>query len=171
MVRYVKKDVRLWELLKKYRYPALILVLGLMLMLLPGGKKDGQEDQEAVPEPGEENQLEQFSRQLETLLSGIQGAGEVRLLLTLETDGQTSYLTDSAENQGADSTQTQRQAVLARVDGNDQPVVRERTYPTFRGALVLCQGGDDPSVRLSVKEAVSSLTGLGMDRITVLSMN
>ena len=40
-------------------------------------------------------------------------------------------------------------------------------YPTYRGALVVCQGGDRADVRLAVIEAVSVLTGLSSDRITV----
>ena len=40
-------------------------------------------------------------------------------------------------------------------------------YPTYRGALVVCQGGDRADVRLTVTEAVASLTGLSADRITV----
>ena len=39
--------------------------------------------------------------------------------------------------------------------------------PQFRGALVVCAGGDDPGVRLQVIRAVSALTGLGSDCITV----
>ena len=39
--------------------------------------------------------------------------------------------------------------------------------PTYRGALVVCQGGDRADVRLAVIEAVSVLTGLSSDRITV----
>ena len=44
------------------------------------------------------------------------------------------------------------------------------TYPQFRGALVVCQGGGDPAVRLAVIEAVSALTGLGSDKISVVKL-
>ena len=33
---------KLWQGLKKYRYAALVLLLGLALLLLPGGKKTTQ---------------------------------------------------------------------------------------------------------------------------------
>ena len=39
---------------------------------------------------------------------------------------------------------------------------------TYRGALVVCQGGDQAAVRLAVTEAVMALTGLPADRITVV---
>ena len=49
----------------------------------------------------------------------------------------------------------------------DEAVVVCRQYPTYRGALVVCQGGDRAEVRLAVTEAVSVLTGLSADRVTV----
>jgi len=39
--------------------------------------------------------------------------------------------------------------------------------PTYRGALVVCQGGGQADVKLAVTEAVAVLTGLPADRITV----
>ena len=35
------------------------------------------------------------------------------------------------------------------------------------GAAVLCQGGDDPLVRLRLTEALTALTGLSSNRVTV----
>ena len=49
----------------------------------------------------------------------------------------------------------------------DAPVVTRTVYPTYRGALVVCQGGDRADVKLAVTEAVAALTGLSADRITV----
>ena len=55
------------------------------------------------------------------------------------------------------------------VDGTegDGTVVVRTVYPTYRGALVVCQGGDRPEVKLAVTEAVAALTGLSADRVTV----
>jgi len=38
------------------------------------------------------------------------------------------------------------------------------------GAVIVCQGADDPQVRLSIVDAVSKVTGLGSDKISVLKM-
>lgn len=172
MVEYVKKGT--WnipfEKLKKYRYPALILALGLLLLLLPTGRKaeTPQQDAEKTPQAVGNFELETFTREAERLLSELPGAGEVRLLLTLDTDGQWDYLSDSTQSQGNGVSQVQNQAVLVTRDGDQSPVTVTRSYPSFRGAVVLCRGADSPSLTLSLKEALSSLTGLGMDKITVL---
>lgn len=38
------------------------------------------------------------------------------------------------------------------------------------GAVVVCQGADQPSVRLDVTNAVAAYTGLGSDQISVIKM-
>ena len=155
--------------LKKYRYPALVLVLGVFLLLIPVGKRADAEDviPPASPE-AEAFDLAAFTRQTETLLSQCRGAGEVHLLLTLDTEGRRDYLLEQRQETGMDREILETQAVLASQSGIQSPVTLEIQMPRFRGAVVLCPGGDSPEVVLGIKEALSSLTGLGLDRITVL---
>ena len=47
-------------------------------------------------------------------------------------------------------------------------LVRQTLEPIYRGAVVLCDGADQSGVRLAIVNAVSSVTGLGADRICVL---
>ena len=173
MVKYVKNGA--WKTplmkLKKYRYPALILALGLLLLLIPtGGIQNKTEELEAQAE-SEEFNLAEFTKETEELLSRIQGAGAVELLLTLETDGQRDFLEDRTQSQSDSTQQSQTETVLVSQNSGESPVVWKRSYPEFRGAVVLCQCADSYSLTLSIKEALSSLTGLGMDKITVLKMN
>jgi membrane peptidoglycan carboxypeptidase len=41
-------------------------------------------------------------------------------------------------------------------------------WPRFTGALIVCEGAGNASVRLALTQAVASLTGLTADRITVV---
>ena len=50
----------------------------------------------------------------------------------------------------------------------DRAVVPIQTMaPEFRGALVVCEGAEEPQVRLEVTKAVCVLTGLGTDCVCV----
>ncbi len=175
MVRHVKKDFleKLTAWGKKYRYPALILVLGLVLLMLPTGEKETETDSDTAAQTVERSdfELEVFTAQTEELLSGISGAGKVKLLLTLETDGVNTYLADETSYEETERRETESQTVLVKQGSDEAPVSVTREFPAFRGAVVLCQGGQDPKVILGIKEAISSLTGLGMDKITVLKMD
>ena len=57
--------------------------------------------------------------------------------------------------------------VLCDGEDGEEVVLLTQYYPSFRGALVVCPGGDDPQVQLAITQAVSALTGLGSDRITI----
>ena len=58
--------------------------------------------------------------------------------------------------------------VVGTGSGTQEVVVTNRVYPRYVGALVVCEGGGSAGVRLAVTQAVSSLTALPSDKITVL---
>ena len=66
--------------LKKYRYAALVLVIGLILITMPTGKeKDNATEVVKQTVPAKQITTEE---QLSALLSKIQGAGTVEVMLT-----------------------------------------------------------------------------------------
>ena len=158
--------LNLGQTLKQFKYPALILCLGLALVLFPTGKK--QEKIDDLPPPVEEQCLEE---QMEDILSCIDGAGRVRVLLTKRTGDETLYQSDEVITKNADNESTTRTTVLTRKSGgSDAPVVRQTVFARYRGALIVCEGADSAQVRLQLVNAVASLTGLSTDRITVIKM-
>ena len=151
--------------LEKFKYPALILLLGLTLILWPSKQKQ-PEAQAPVPEQVES--APSVEEKMEEILSCIDGAGKVRVLLTLRTGDETVYQTDTTSAKGPDSESRSVTTVMA--GSEDVPVVRQTVYGQYRGALIVCQGADSPAVRLQLVNAVAGLTGLPADRITVIKM-
>ena len=60
---------------------------------------------------------------------------------------------------------------VGRGSGTQEVVPLQTLAPEFRGALVVCPGGGDARVRLMLTQAVSALTGLGTDRISICEGN
>ena len=81
-----KLALRWKEALGKYKYVLLVIGLGVVLMALPttGQRDKGQEGAQA---PAEGFNLEAFEEKMERALSQVEGAGEVRVVLTLDSDG------------------------------------------------------------------------------------
>ena len=105
---------------------------------------------------------------MEEVLSCVDGAGQVRVLLTKHSGVETVYQTDETSTRGE---QTESRSLTTVIAGEaDMPVVRQTVYGRYRGALIVCQGADSPSVRLKLVNAVAGLTGLSTDRITVIKM-
>ena len=152
----------------------LAILLGAILLLWPG--KRAESDQSAEPAAlqdadaggpaAEPDQVQSMEDRLRNLLSQIDGAGRVDCILSYATGPQRQFLADTQTD--ASGEELRRETVLVEAaDGTQAPVVVLETWPQYRGALIVCDGGDDPVVRLQITQAVSALTGLGADRITV----
>jgi len=155
--------------LERYKYVLLVIAAGLFLLLLPTAGSDAAEGMAAAAQEEASFQLEGFERQLEEILSRIEGAGETHVVLTLKNDGRRVLAQDS--QRGSDGSLTTDVVTVGRGSGN-QDVVEVQTYtPEFQGALVVCPGGEDPQVQLRLLAAVSALTGLGSDKISICRGN
>ena len=157
---------RIWD---KYKFVALVALAGAVLLLWPGG--DGKTAERASPQAAALVEAE-LQQEMEDILGRIQGVGEVQVLLTVESDGerqlaQDSELSYSGSTAAPEDYSRSSQTVLVDDGSAEAPVVTRTVYPTYRGALVVCQGGDRADVKLAVTEAVAALTGLSADRITV----
>lgn len=153
---------------KKYRYVLLILAIGIVLMCLPGRTNDTPAETEPAVQ---EKTTDDLAEKMEALLSSVEGAGKVKVLLTQSVGEQYIYQSDSdiSENNGSSSERNDT-VIITDSNRNQQAVLSQIIPPSYCGAVILCQGGDQPAVRLAIVEAVSKLTGLGADRICVLKM-
>ena len=164
----IKGVQKLWD---RYKYAILILLVDAGLLLWPGGTEHtaqtGQTAQQMDMISAQELQTE-----LESILGQIQGVGTVRVLLTADSNGE-RQLAQNSELRYSGSTAApedySRASETVLLDGGDREeiMVTQTAYPTYRGALVVCQGGDRADVKLAVTAAVSALTGLPSDRVTV----
>ena len=92
-------------------------------------------------------------------------------MLTLSSGEQIIYQTDSRTVTASGSTTQETQTVFRQTSGSGkEPVVQTTLAPQYQGALVVCDGADSASVRLAIIQAVSSLTGLGSNKIAVVKM-
>ena len=152
--------------LEKYKYAALLLAVGVVLMLLPTGKTKTVQEQAGE---SEDFSLAAMEKQMEQTIGCIQGVGRVKVMLALKSGTELELASDGTATARDAETKTDRQIVkLNRGSGMQDVVVTSRTYPTFQGAVVVCDGAGASTVRLAVTQAVSVLTGLSSDRISVV---
>ena len=155
---------------KKYRLVALILLLGLVLMLLPTG--NDKEETTGQTQTAEMFSLEDTERRMEEILSRINGAGKLQVMLTLKSGARLYLAEDTEEAAEEGSVERKKETVTVnRGSGYEDVVVTQQIYPAYQGAVVVCQGGDKAAVRLAITEAVAALTGLSSDKISVVKWN
>ena len=171
---------KLPAVLERWKYPALLLLLGLALVLWPSGKREAETPTEptaaaeSAEDFGEDYRL-RTEKELAALLSQMEGAGRVKVMLTLKTGPAAHYQTDrSTSRGGAGDRETaeseERTVILDRGSAYDEPALVSTAYPVFQGALILAEGASDPTVRYQLSAAVAALLGLGADQITVVKM-
>lgn len=157
---------KLAEWIKKYKLSILILLIGFILMVLPLNIQS--DNKRTVQETIKEQKLEQ---KLSDALSQMSGAGKVKVILTMSAGEEVIYQTNEDTNENDSSIQKKIDTVTITDSSRNQAgLVRQINPERYEGAIVLCQGADDPRICLLIVEAISKATGLGANKISVLKM-
>lgn len=155
------------SIIKKFKFPILIVAVGLLLMAMPSLKTENKPQEQKQSETMQNT----FDENLARLLSQVQGAGNVKVLLTTAEGEETVYQTDVDQNKNNDSENNRSDTVtLTKSDREQQGLIRQIKAPIYRGAIIVCQGADSADVRLALVDAVSKITCLRSDQISVLKM-
>jgi stage III sporulation protein AG len=164
-LEFTQLKERIYSFIKQNKYVLVIAVIGVLLLL-----PETEGKVEAVVHEPEAPTLS-IEQQLSKLLSTMDGAGKVEVLLTQAVGEEIVYQKDMNESISHNGTDSEVSTVI--VSGSDRSetgLICKVNPPIYLGAVILCQGGNDPSVRLAIVEAVSRATGLGADKISVLKM-
>lgn len=152
------------NVLKTYKYACLILAVGIVLMVLP------EMEQQSKSEPLVQEDVQTLEARMEQLLQHVNGAGKVKVLLSEKTGPVSTYQENVSVFSREEESERKTETVLISTSDGETAIPLQTIYPTYQGAVVLAEGADRPSVKLNLVRAVSSLTGLGSDQITVIKM-
>jgi len=163
--RYIDK-------LKKYKYSLIILVFGIALMCIPIGKKSSDKQNSSKTKTTSEGDYfeRDLQKELESILGQIEGVGNVSVLITYDMSQKNIYQQDTRESVSVNGEEIEYQTVWLSQNGDDEPLIVCTKYPTCRGVVVVCQGAERAATKLAVIQAVSDLTGLSSEHISVIKM-
>jgi len=152
------------EKIEKFKYVLLIALIGGLLLLWPQEQPKEAIATRITGQDVDGFDLEQMEQRMSAALSKMEGTGEVTVLLTVQTSPRRILAVDQQKSDEEHRTET---VVISKGSGNQEAVLLEQVYPEYQGALVICSGAEDPAIRLKLVEAVSALTGLGADKISI----
>ena len=107
------------------------------------------------------------------MLQQIAGAGQVSVMLTLETGERVEYQTDvQASSDGAQSSESRKTVILSEGSSYDEAASsRDDLSACFRARSCVCEGRRQRCGAASAARMRSrAVTGLSADRITVVKM-
>ena len=166
---WIKFPDKIKNFCRKYKYVFLIFTIGIILMCFPKSTDTAETGPQnaSLQETNEESMEDKMAR----ILGKISGAGNVCVMLTDRVGAETVYQTDTQESLSGENQSIKTETVIVGSGSAEKTcLVRQINPPAYLGAVVVCQGADNPQIRLAIVDAVSKLTGLGANCISVLKM-
>lgn len=162
--------LKLTDFAGKYKYILLVIAAGFLLMTFPVCEKNGKEDKKA-----ESFNLQAFEKEVEQALSECEGVGRCKVMLSVSSGPESVFAKEARESRREDERAREsdidtKPSIMNGGSDGETPVLIKEMYPEFRGAVVICDGAGSATLRGKVVEAVSALTGLRSDRISVIKM-
>lgn len=167
----------------------LLFLAGILLMVitLPVEKdKDTKEEQTTAAETGNdlrESYTEQLEGRLEQVLQLIQGAGAVKVMITLKNNGEAIVEKDHTSSckitetgqfgqEAGQVTEQQQSEVTVYEDQKQEgaPFVTKENLPQIEGVLVVAQGGDNAVTAKQISEAIQALFDVEIHKIKIVTM-
>lgn len=148
------------------------VILLLFLSTLSFGKSEDTAETAAQAENAAEIEQE-LEQRLERLISQIPGAGNVTVMVTLESTSERVYAeqthTESSSSENGESSSQSRtsETELAFSGSSKEPIELSVIQPKVRGAAVVCSGASDPVVREKIANVVSGVLDIGVSKVCV----
>ena len=165
---------KIWE---KFGFNIFILlgVFGVILISLSELPKE--KDEETAQAVSADEYRKNMEKELTRLLSSVNGAGQVQVMITLESGEETVYAwqektsDDMQEQDGKSSTQRttyENQVVMVSAGSEKQALVEKTMQPVVQGVVVVCRGADDIQVVSDITNAVSVALNVPTNRVCVI---
>ena len=147
------------------------LLLIMISSLLPDSKAKGKEtSRQNTGITDAVKYCTDTEKRLEGFLADIDGAGKVRVYLTVGSDERYVYATEGRCSRGENKTEEEERYVIVGGGSEKNALVETIRAPEITGAVVACEGGESAQVRESIYKAVSAALDLSASRIYVTKL-
>lgn len=129
----------------------------------------------------QEQYIKEMEAKAESLLSGVNGAGQVKVMITLRASSEqvvekdmpvTRSQTSEQDSQGGSRMvsefATEDATVYRKGNGYEEPYVVKTLSPSVEGVVVVAEGAGNGEVNKNLSEAVQILFGVEAHRVKVL---
>lgn len=164
---------------KKLMVVLLLFFSGLCALIVSEVKTDNADSDVETAATSFADKSDEYVSALEerlvSIISAIDGAGTVRVMVTLESSSEEVYLYDSDYGEdiqpGSRNSFEQNREYVIIGDGKDEKgVVVKVVEPEIRGVAVVCDGGGVSSIKEQIIAAVTALLDISSARVSVAKM-
>lgn len=125
-----------------------------------------------------------LEERLETILSNINGVGDVKVFINYSESSETvamynenskTSVTEETDTSGGvrkvETTDSQKEIVYQESDGDKTPIIQKTVEPKIEGAIITAKGASDINIKTNIIQAVEAVTGLATHKIQVFEMS
>ncbi len=143
--------------IKRYWFIPALILLGVLMMI----RQYDQPEVLAVSSSLEDQPyISQTEKQIQEMLKGISGAGDCHVTITLSSGGKKEYVREEGSV-----------LVITDKDGNQSAVVARENTPEIAGVTVASKGAGSLTVRNDIIESISTVLGIGTNKICVVNIS
>lgn len=159
---------------KKLLVVVLIGFIGTLILIFLGSQDENSSIQES--QEAQTTSVFTASDEIETILekkvvnivSQVKGAGKVSAVVSVGSTGEYVYAENTKSESGNDSLSEDSEIVIYETqDGSDSGLVVSIRNPEIIGVAIVCEGGGSSVIKAEVTKLVTSLFGIGSDRVYV----
>lgn len=184
-----KNNDGFWSISDKNKKIAIILgVLGIVLIFFSNYVKPTKNDTKEIKK---EITTQEYTKQLEdnlkNIVSSIAGAGETKIMITLENGPEMKYATEektktnsealqeTSKNSGTQTKQSGdselKYIIVKDSNGGEKALAITEFEPTVKGVVVVCSGGDIPAVEQRITSAVTTALNISSKKVCVTKLS
>ncbi len=161
---------------KKFRlmvicvFAIIVLFIGELVTQLPE-----ESEVTSVSHVNSSDYIKSTEKQLQQILEEIEGAGDVKVMITLENTFENVYA-KAYENQNKKGENTsedniKESYVMVKNGSNTEDCLILKVYePKVKGVAVVCSGADNLNVKKAVTETVCALFDISSAKVSVTKM-
>ncbi|MBP3481115.1 MAG: hypothetical protein J6K66_05900 [Clostridia bacterium] len=152
----------------------IILALIGILMITAGGMFQKSDEDKEKDVFDEKVYIEDLEKRIGEMVSSIKGAGESRVVINIISTTESVYVKENKKSYDSSSEKSKSEtedSVLTMTDssGNEYALVTKQIMPQIGGVTVVCDGGEDATVKASVINAVCTVLNIGANKVCVIA--
>ena len=141
------------------------------------------QDTNTSNDTSETEEKDELVKNLENILSKINGVGRVEVMITYSETSKTIPVyneestqedTEETDSNGGTrkitQTDTRKEVIYEEVDGNKTLITQSVISPTIEGAIITAEGASNATVKANIVQAVEAVTGIATHKIQVFEM-
>lgn len=182
MGEMLKKWLPRFDMGARRRLITAVGALGLLLIFLSSfipadtAKEKPQSEPHETESVSDDDHRKDLERELGEIISAIDGAGNVRVFITMDSTAEDVYAIDRTESESKSGSGEQTSSahaeeneyvIIRSKDGSEQTVLKKQRMPEIRGVLIVCDGGGSSVVKEKITAAAAGALGITQSKVVV----